>query len=218
MKHHFEHRRLHLLLRNLKNSLYISLLSFICSQWSAWKFENNIISEKLQTKHVTILLCGFWIPYSTTNRENKCQITWITTRYLRRLERKAYLPPTANTAMQATTVSRGNNRARRGLVSWLLATIVTNMIEVLYILNKTDKSNITTLLKAFETPWGQVWIFCLCYKSTMKLSTVSRKCYLLNVLMDFAFSFQIDYISSGSLFFVKHSREERKQPTHTRLL
>ena len=75
---------------------------------------------------------------------------------MRRLERKAYLPPTANTAMQATTVSRGNNRARRGLVSWLLATIVTNMIEVLYILNKTDKSNITTVLKAFETPWGQV--------------------------------------------------------------
>ena len=53
--------------------------------------------------------------------------------YMRRLERKAYLPPTANTAMQATTVSRGNNRARRGLVSWLLATVVTNMIEVLCI-------------------------------------------------------------------------------------
>ena len=75
---------------------------------------------------------------------------------MRRLECEAYLPPTANTAMQATTVSRGNNTARRGLVSPLIATMVSNMIEVLYSLNKTDKSNITTLLKAFETPWGQV--------------------------------------------------------------
>ena len=151
---------------------FTSLLFFICSQWSAWKFENYIISEKLQTKHVTILLCGFWIPYSTTNVENKCQITWITTIYLRRLERKAYLPPTANTAMQATTVSRGNNRARRGLVFQLLTTIVSNMIEVVYSLNKTDKSNITTVLKAFETPQGQVWIPCLRYNRTMKLSAV----------------------------------------------
>ena len=102
--------------------------------------------------------------------------------------------------MQATTVSRGNNTARRGLVSPLLATMVSNMIEVLYSLNKTDKSNITTLLKAFETPWVQVWIFCLCYKGTMKLSIVKRKCYLLNVLMGFAFSFQINYFSSGTLF------------------
>ena len=96
--------------------------------------------------------------------------------YLRRLEHKAYLPPTANTAMQATTgaPSRGNNRARRGLEFRLLATIVSNIIEVLYSLNTTDKSTITTLLKAFETPWGQVCIFCLCNKNTMKLSTVKR--------------------------------------------
>ena len=73
------------------------------------------------------------------------------------MEHKAYLPPTANTAMQATTgaPSRGNNRgteeitARRGLEFRLLATIVSNMIEVLYSLNKTEKSNISKVLKAF---------------------------------------------------------------------
>ena len=32
--------------------------------------------------------------------------------------------------------------------------------------------------------------------------------------MNFGFSIQINNITNGTLFFVKHSREERKQPTH----